>query len=120
MSAAGALINSGTFASTLGNAALVAAGTVGNAPSGSFASMLAGAGMDAAGAVNNRGTLAAMLDGATLAAGGTVAQQPTGPFASTLQGTSMYATGYLGNEPPVQTVRPYRWRVMRRHFSGTP
>lgn len=120
MSASGAITNAGSFASTLGNAALVAVGTVGNAPSGSFAPILTGAALAASGAVNNRGALASMLDGATLAAGGTVAQQPTGPFASTLQGASMYAIGYLGNEPPVQSVRPYRWRVMRRHLSGTP
>lgn len=120
LSAVGTLVNAGAFASVLGDAALVAAGSTGNAPSGSFESILSGAGMASSGAVSNRAALTAMLDGAVLAAVGTVAQKPAGAFATTLQDASMFSDGYLGLEPPQRTARPYRWRVMRRHFSGPP
>lgn len=117
MSSSGAVIVSGVLASALDNAGMAAGGTVGNSPSGALASQLSGASMSGAGAVLNRGAFSSALAGAEMSAAGTVALKPSGALASTLAGASMFAAGYLGDEPPANPVRPYRWRVMRRHQS---
>jgi hypothetical protein len=117
--ASGVATNRAALASSLDGAVLAASGAIGSAPSGALAASLNGASMSAAGAVRNRGALASSLADAGLAASGIVASNASGAFASTLDGAALFATGYPGKDAPPNPVRPYRWRVMRRHFSNT-
>lgn len=110
MAAAGTITDIGAFASTLGNLTMSASGTVGSAPSGTFASTLNSFIMSATGTINDTGAFASTLSGISMNAVGTVAPNVTGTFASTLSDVSMLASGFVGT-PPVFTGS-----VSRRHL----
>lgn len=89
--ASGQVVDSGVFASTLAGATLAASGLVASPPSGALASTLTGASMAAAGTVTNPGALASTLSGVTMSAAGTVTNR--GAVASQLDGAAMSASG---------------------------
>lgn len=91
--ASGVVVNQGAMVATLAGATLAAAGQVATPPSGSLTSTLDGATMAAAGAVTNTGTFASTLAGVTMAASGIVLNR--GALASTLDGASMAAAGQV-------------------------
>lgn len=115
MSAAGQVTNPGAFATTLGNATMTASGSVGLIPSGTFASTLDSAVMAAAGTISIPGAFASTLAGCTMSATGIVAPNPVGAFASTLDNASMSAAGFVGT-PPVTSGTIQRRRARPRVF----
>jgi hypothetical protein len=91
LAASGGVTNPGAFASSLANASMAASGTVATAPTGSLSSTLANATMAASGGVLNAGALASTLQDATLAASG--ALRNPGTFAATLGNATLSASG---------------------------
>ena len=83
----------GTFASTLNDATMVASGAVTDA--GTFATTMGNATMAAAGAVTDIGSFASTMDSFTMAATGTV--NDTGAFISTMDNSTMAASGMVSN-----------------------
>jgi len=99
MSAAGFLSDSGAFTSILAGASMSASGSVatGTPASGAFSSALGGAAMSASGAATDVGYFASTMAGAAMTATGGVAGVPYGTFASALTGCSMSAAGVVIN-----------------------
>lgn len=121
MTSSGDVNDRGSFASTLGDAAMQAAGSVVQVidpPSGAFASNLSGMSMAAVGEAINRGSFVSTLDGMQMNASGSAAQPVSGLFNSTLGGTSMSAGGYVG-EPPQITGTIARRRLRPRRSQRT-
>lgn len=114
LSASGALVNAGSFSSTLLDATMSASGSASDAPSGSFSTSLSGVSFSATGSVLNAGTLSSALAGATSSFAGNVSQSVTGTFGATLDGATMSAY----EAAPLQANRRYRPRILRRHFTN--
>jgi hypothetical protein len=114
-----AVANPGSLASMLAATSMSASGLVAAIPAGSFAAMLGSVAMAAGGNALNAGSLAATMGAASMTAAGAASPHAAGTLASTLAGTTMSGSGYLGATPPALPVRPYRWRVLRRHFTHT-
>jgi hypothetical protein len=89
----GSVTNPGAFAATLANASLAASGTVATAPTGALSSTLANATMAASGTALNAGALASTLQDATMSASG--ALRNPGTFAATLANATLSASGTI-------------------------
>lgn len=117
MSASGAVVNVGSFAASLAVPTFAASGIVATPPVGSLAATLDAPSFAASGVAFNPGMFSATLEAPTFAASGTAAPHAAGTFSATLAAPSMSAFGFLGAVAPAAPVKPYRWRVLRRHFT---